>query len=457
MQRRLTIAIIIAVVALGSIFVHASHAAEPQPHIVLVLADDLGPGDLSCYGGDIAETPNLDRLARDGTRFTQYYSPAPICSPARCGIITGQYPARWNITSFLQERKGNRECEQADFLDPVAPSLPRILKGAGYATAHVGKWHLGGGRDVVNPPKFAEYGYDVGIGTYESPEPHPKITATNWIWSDKDEVKRWDRTKFFVDRTLEFVAKHPNQPCFVNLWLDDPHTPWVPEPIPGKAEAMGATPKKLERVLTEMDWQIGRLMDGLPKNTLLLFLSDNGPLPTFQARRTTKIRGGSKLRGSKLSLYEGGLCVPLIVRWPGQVPATVVDNQSVLCGIDLLPTLAHIAQAQIPPKLKLDGENMVSSFFGKPIPREQPLYWEYGRNETSFKYPAGADRSPPLAMLHNGWKLLMQADGSGAELYNLARETEMLNEVKFELERAVEMGEKLSAWKKSLPKLPMAK
>ncbi|WP_425613444.1 sulfatase-like hydrolase/transferase [Anatilimnocola sp. NA78] len=430
-----------------------THAADKRPHIVLVLADDLGLGDLSCYGGDIVKTPNIDQLAKEGTRFTQYYSAAPICSPARCGIITGQYPARWNITSFLQERKGNRECEQVDFLDPTAPSLPRVLKTAGYATAHVGKWHLGGGRDVVDPPKFAAYGYDMGIGTYESPEPHPEITATNWIWSEKDPVKRWDRTQFFVDQSLKFIADHKDQPCFVNLWLDDPHTPWVPEPKGEEADSKNAaTPKKLARVLAEMDKQMGRLMAGLPEDTLLLFISDNGPLPTFQARRS------ANQRGSKLSLYEGGIRVPFIARWPQHVPAAQVDNTTVLCGIDLLPTLAKIAGAKLPEGIQPDGLDVSEALFGKPINRKQPLFWEYGRNDTSFKYPGVTDRSPPLAMREGDWKFLSQADGTQAELYNLRTDPrEQTNQVERQPELAQRLREQTLAWKKTLPTLPQAK
>jgi len=431
----------------------AQAAEKSQPHIVLVLADDLGLGDLSCYGGDLVKTPNIDRLAKEGTRFTQYYSAAPICSPARCGIITGQYPARWNITSFLQERKGNRECQQVDFLDPAAPSLPRILKSAGYATAHVGKWHLGGGRDVIDPPKFAAYGYDLGIGTYESPEPHPEITATSWIWSEKDPVKRWDRSKFFVDRTLDFLADHKDKPCFVNLWLDDPHTPWVPEPKGDETDAKSAaTPKKLARVLAEMDEQIGRLMAGVPENTLLLFISDNGPLPTFQARRS------ANQRGSKLSLYEGGIRVPFIARWPGHVPAEQVDNATVLCGIDLLPTLAKIAGVIVPATVKPDGEDVSAAILGKGFSRNKPLFWEYGRNDTSFKYPAVIDRSPPLAMREGDWKFLIQADGTQAELYNLRNDPrEQTNQLDRQPEIAQRMREQTLAFKKSLPPLPRAK
>src|SRR5438105_668592 len=121
--------------------------AADRPNVVFVLADDLGPGDVGCYGGTIAATPPIDRLAKEGTRFTQFYVAAPVCSPSRCAFLNGQFPGRWRITSYLQTRAGNRACGQADFLDPKTPSLPRALHEAGYATAHFGKWHLGGGRD----------------------------------------------------------------------------------------------------------------------------------------------------------------------------------------------------------------------------------------------------------------------------------------------------------------------
>src|SRR6185436_928225 len=171
------------------------------------------------------------------------------------GLTTGMFPARWQITSFLQEKKGNRACGQADFLDPKAPSLARLLKDAGYATAHFGKWHMGGGRDVTDAPKFAAYGFDEHAGTWESPEPHPDITATNWIWSPQDKVKRWERTGFFIDKTFDFLKRHSGQPAFINVWLDDVHTPWVPDEAAQGAEARRETPDKLSRVITELDRQ----------------------------------------------------------------------------------------------------------------------------------------------------------------------------------------------------------
>ncbi len=431
---------------------HAAAAEKPSPpHIVIIYADDMGLGDIGCYGGKVAPTPRLDRLAEEGTRFTQYYSVSPICSPSRAGLITGMFPARWRITSFLQTRRGNRGCEQADYLDPQAPTIPRLLKQAGYATAHFGKWHLGGGRDVTDAPKFAAYGYDEHAGAYESPEPHPDITATNWIWSDQDKVKRWDRTAFFVDKTLDFLRRHPEQPCFVNLWLDDVHTPWVSGPEAPRDN----TRPNLKRVLIEMDRQLGRLLDGLhglglTEKTLVIFTSDNGPLPTFGGARTTG------LRGSKLSLYEGGVRMPFLVRWPGRTPAGRVDHQTLLAAVDLAPTLCAVAGAKLPADIDLDGEDLSAALLGAPQNRTRPLFWEYGRNEEFFAYPKNPqDRGPSLAVREGRWKLLVQPDGSGAELYDLqADPRETTNRVAERPELAERLQAAVLAWRSELPGPP---
>lgn len=442
--------------ALALLFLFAySSLAESRPHIVIILADDFGYGDVSAYGGPVP-TPNLDRFAREGTRFTQAYVASPICSPSRCALITGQHPGRWRITSFLQTRKGNRACEQDDFLDPKAPSLPRALKAAGYATAHIGKWHLGGGRDVTYAPKFAAYGYDVGLGTYESPEPHPDITATNWIWSPHDPVKRWDRTRWMVDRTLEFLRERKGTPCFVNLWLDDTHTPF--HPSREQLAAIGVRSDKpseeqcFRAVLHEMDRQIGRFMEGLrevgiDQNTLVLLLGDNGALPHFGQTRN----GG--LRGSKLSLYEAGIRVPLIARWPGHIPAGHVNEETVLSALDFFPTLCEIAQAKPPTGNRFDGVNMSAAFFGKTPTRNQPLFFEYGRNTNSFAYPRDArNRSPNVAMRDGKWKLLVNSDGTGAELYDIVADAKETIDLAAEHPKHVRRLSKAAlAWRKSLP------
>ena len=423
----------------GALPVHA----EGKPHIVFILADDLGLGDLGCYGGRQAPTPRLDQLAREGTRFMQYYSASPVCSPSRTGLLTGMFPARWSITNYLQTRKGNRASEQADFLSLQAPSLARQLNAAGYATGHFGKWHLGGGRDVDDAPKFAAYGFDENASTWESPEPHPDLEAP------PAKVKRWERTAFFVDKTLDFLKRHKDQPCFVQLWPDDVHTPWVP----GGQAKRGDTAENFHPVLREMDRQLGRLFDGLrdlgiEDNTLIVFASDNGAMPTFQGARS------AGLRGAKWSLYEGGIRMPFIVRWPGHVPAGKTDESTVVAAVDLFPSLCAIAGAIPPKEVALDGEDLSAAWLGREMLRKRPLFWEYGRNPTAFLYPGGRDRSPNVAMRDGPWKLLLNADGSGPELYDLASDrTEQHNLAAEKPALAKRLTEAALQWRGSLPRL----
>ncbi len=423
--------------------------AEPaKPNIVFILTDDMGYGDIGCNGGTFVPTPRIDALAREGIRFTQYYSASPICSPSRTGCTTGMFPARWGIVSYLQTRAGNRACGQADFLAAHAPSLARTLKTAGYATGHFGKWHMGGGRDVAHAPPFEAYGFDEHASTWESPDPHPDLTATNWIWSKQDKVKRWNRTAFFVDKTLDFLRRHGNTPCYVNLWPDDTHTPWVPA---DDATPRGDSPERFRGVLAEYDRQIGRLLDGLgdlgiATNTIVIFTSDNGPLPTFKGARA----GG--LRGSKLSLYEGGIRMPCIVRWPGHAPAGREDERTVWSAIDLFPSLCAVAGAALPPQAAFDGEDVSAAWSGKIRERTKPLFWEYGRNPKAFAYPAGRDRSPNLAVRDGKWKLLVNADGSDAQLYDLVSDRQEGRDLAAE---QPDVTKRLSGlvlnWRKALP------
>src|SRR6476660_8785813 len=287
----------VVLLLIGLLTASSAIAADSvHPSIIFILADDFGPGDIGCYGGTLAKTPNIDQLAKEGIRFDQYYVASPVCSPSRCALITGQFPARWQITSYLAQKKRNVGAEMVDFLDPNAPSLPRQLHDAGYHTAHFGKWHMGGGRDVTDAPKFAAYGFDEHAGTYESPEPNPDITATGWIWSAEDKGKRWDRTAFFVEKTLDFLKRHKGQPSYINVWLDDVHTPWVPDEMAQSDAQRKDTPELLRKVLVETDRQIGRLLAGLrdlgiDRETLVIFASDNGALPTFQGKRSAGLRG----------------------------------------------------------------------------------------------------------------------------------------------------------------------
>jgi arylsulfatase A-like enzyme len=430
---------------------HAIAASSVRPNIIFILADDLGPGDIGCYGGTLVKTPNIDRLAKEGIRFEQYYVASPVCSPSRCTLITGQFPARWQITSYLAAKNRNLGAEMVDLLDPQAPSLPRQLKKSGYRTAHFGKWHLGGGRDVTNAPKFAAYGYDEHAGTYESPEPDPDITATNWIWSPKDKYKRWERTRFFVDKTLDFLKRNNDQPCFVNLWLDDVHTPWIPNEQT-EEEKNPNVAKNLKLVMAQMDKQIGRLMDGLKllgidDRTLVIFTSDNGPYPSLPGRT-------AGLRGCKFSLYEGGLRLPFMARWPGVVARGVNDETTLIASVDMFPTLCHIAGAEMPKGVAFDGVDRLAALKGTPIAtRERPLMWEYGRNAKFFGYPKlPDDRSPNMAIREGDWKLLVNADGANIELYHLPTDrSEAKNVAKDYPAVAARLQSAVLEWRKSMP------
>jgi arylsulfatase A-like enzyme len=444
-----------------SYLLFSSQAPQPKkletpPNIIVILTDDMGYGDVSTFGGHFVQTPNIDRIAAGGLKLAQYYSGAPICSPSRASLLTGMYAGKWNFTTYLDTKKHNKDAEQADFLSTNAPSISRFFKGSGYVTGHFGKWHMGGGRNVTNAPKFREYGIDEYASTYESPEPDPALTATNWIWSDKDSIKRWDRTKYFVDKTLDFMKRHKGKPCFVNLWPDDVHTPWVPR---SGTEFNGQFPMNPQEeaafkgVLEEYDVQIGRLLDGLKEmglaeNTIVIFTSDNGPAPSFRGSRS----GG--FRGAKASLYEGGIRMPFAISWPGHIPAGVTDEQSVLHATDLLPSLAKIAGVVLPTSYLGDGVDRSDLLMGRPSPRNKDMYWEYGRNDIAYNFPKGRERSPRLAIRSGDWKLLMDSDKSKIELYNMAKDSkETINLQAAEPKITQQLSEKLSVWWKALPKL----
>jgi arylsulfatase A-like enzyme len=434
----------------------AAQAQDPRPNIIFILTDDMGFGDVGCYGGKFVPTPCIDKMAEEGIRFMQYYSAAPISSASRAGLLTGLHPGNWHITSYLQTKAGNKAAEMADFLNPDAQTLPRTLQAAGYKTGHFGKWHLGGGRDVDNAPFITRYGYDEYVSTYESPDPDPLITATQWIWSAEDSIKRWNRTAYFVDKTLDFLRKNKGTPCFVNLWPDDMHTPWVGNSEEQKLFPDGeSSEKNFRTVLIEYDKQMGRLLEGLKKlgianNTIVIFTSDNGPAPSFRGSRA------GNYRGCKASLYEGGMRMPFIVWSPDRlVPKGKTDRTSVVSALDMFASLCRIAGAPLPDRFKTDGVDMSRALLGDPQSRSKAICWEYRRNDNNaFPKPADNDLSPNLAIREGNWKLLINADGSDMALYNIhddPRETKPLNE-QFP-DKMRELAEKALAWRKSLPEL----
>jgi len=443
----------------------AAYAQDNKPHIVFIYTDDMGLGDVSAYGpGAGVPTPNIDRIAKEGARFDQYYSASTMCSPSRAALLTGQFPSRHRLNNYLQSRAGNAQCEQDDFLNPAASRLPVALQHAGYKTFHIGKWHLGGGRDVDNAPSIGKYGFDEWVSTWESPDPHPDLGIKFPPWErqvEPNQVPREKRTAYMVDRSLDYLKRHKDQPCFINLWPDDMHTPHRASAEAREKHGADADEKKTPRksfaaVLEEYDREIGRLLDGikalgLEDNTIVVFSSDNGPEPPFDHTRT----GG--WRGMKLSNYEGGIRVPLLVRWPGKVPAGHVDKTSVISGVDLYLSLCALAGIEVPPAelAACDGEDKSHVLLGTPAKRQKILLWEYGRRARGqgYSYPhIPNDRSPNVAIRRGDYKLLVNDDGTSTELYNLLadpRETTNLAEKNPDL--TADLKQRALEWRKSLP------
>ena len=420
--------------------------AAQKPNVIIIYIDDMGIGDVGCFGGKFTPTPNIDRLAAEGIKFTQYYSAAPVSSPSRCGLTTGMYPIEHGFNTYLDSKAKNRNCEQVNYLDPSAPSMARAFQQAGYATAHIGKWHMGGGRDVKDAPSIKKYGFDEYISTYESPDPHPAITATNWIWSDQDSVKRWNRTEFFVDRSIDFIQRQHGKPFFLNLWPDDMHTPWVPEKNAKKNNTWEAK-VSFSPVLAELDKQLGRFLTtldemGIAENTLIIFTSDNGPAPSFKSERT------NMMRGQKNSLYEGGINMPFIIRYPAKIKGGEVNTTSVLCAVDLYPSLCKIANIRTEKNFKGDGQDYSKVMLGKSFTnRKTDLMWDFGRND-AFNFPANKyHKSPHLAIRRGNMKLLVNGDGTDALLFDLS--TDRLETTNIAMQHPTlvyELSQKVCAW-----------
>lgn len=445
-----------------------SAAPARRPNVIVILADDLAYGDLSAYGCEV-KTPNLDRLASQGVRFTQGYVASPVCSPSRVGITTGQYPARHLVNSYFDSRKRNREHAMRDYLDPHAPCIGRAFQQAGYATAHIGKWHMGGGRDVDDAPHPSAYGFDESFTSFEG-------LGDRVLWSDRlsqmseklDQGKiihatKTETSEIFVNRAIDFVRRNRARPFYLQLWPNDVHDPFEPKPeLMAKYRRFSAN-KYLQQfyaVLDEMDRQLGRLIDAVDRealagDTIIVFLGDNGPTawPRYYKEGLQPPGSTAGLRGRKWSLYEGGIRVPFLVRQTGRVPAGKVDKQSVICAVDLFPTLCRMAGVN-PPSAKFDGDDVSSAFLGRPRKTRNDLFWEYGRDE-SYQYPGNKwDRSPNCAIRSGNWKALVNASGAGLELYDLSRGAgERENLADRDPKRARELSGRLLDWRRGLPVL----
>ncbi len=441
-------------------------AATPvKPNIVMVFIDDMGWGDFSCFGNLDAKTPNVDRLAAEGLRFSQFYVNAPICSPSRCALTTGQYPQRWRITSYLNNRADNARRGVANWLDPQAPTLARILHGNGYATGHFGKWHLGGQRDVDDAPSITAYGFDASLTNFEGMgakllplTQRPGEREAGRIWADAERLgqpvtwmQRSQITSGYVDAAIAFIdrASAKQQPFYVNLWPDDVHSPFWP---PVDKWADGKRGLYLS-VLQEMDRQLGKLFDhiraspALRESTLILVCSDNGPEPGAGS--------AGPFRGAKTRLYEGGIRSPLIVWGPALIAEDkrgAHNEKSVFAAFDLAPSLLALAGATTPKDVKFDGEDVSATLLGRSTDsRTAPIFWRRPPDRKNSP-PALPEPQPDLAMRDGDWKLLCNYDGALPELYDLAADRgETTNLAGKQPEIVTRLTAAVVAWHRSLP------
>lgn len=435
------------------------------PNIILVFIDDMGWADLSCFGNTDAKTPAIDRLAKEGIAFEQFYVNSPICSPSRVAISTGQYPQRWKITSYLAHRKMNAKRGMANWLDPKAPMLARSLKQAGYMTGHFGKWHMGGQRDVTEAPAITEYGFDESLTNFEGLGPKllplimkPGMEKAGRNWSDAEILggpvvwmQRSEITGGFVNSAKAFIkrAKITKKPFYVNLWPDDVHSPYFP---PVSKWGDGSKRRLYLSVLEEMDAQLGELFEYirndyvLKDNTLIVFCSDNGHEPgAGQA---------GPLKGCKTNLYEGGIRSSLIVWGPGIVDKGAIGKRnktSVFSAIDIVPSLIKLTDAKKPDGAEYDGEDLLDTLLGKSkASRKEPIF--FGRPPDRKKF-YGFNDLPDLAVRSGKWKLLCDCDGSRAELYDLTVDVgESNNLSKKEPAVVKELTLKVTGWYEKMPK-----
>ena len=431
------------------------------PNFVFMLCDDLGWGDLGCYGNPSCyahphlKTPNLDKLAEQGLRFTNAYANSPVCTPSRVGVMTGCFPSRLGIHYVFSDPDWNARIPMPNYLDHEIPTVTCLLQQAGYVTGHFGKWHLGGTHDKSSPPPEA-YGINTSATILSSGSSFRKPGHTR----DKDSER-------IINRTIGFVEANRDKPFYVNTWLTDPHSSLTPNKEQmdvykhlAESEHFTSALQVYYSVVTDMDRHIGRLLKKLDElsmadNTIVIFSSDNGPAPIWGIDTAHSGVGSTgPFRGCKASLYEGGIRVPFIVRWPGRTPPNQVDDTTIISFADLLPTFCSLAGKKLPEDLRLDGEDMSGALMGKPQQRTKPLKWEY-RFDSWGRH---IQKSPILAMRNEQWKLLMNPDWSRVELYDLNMDpSEVNNRADQHADVVKQMSKQLMNWHKSLPdadKLP---
>lgn len=424
----------VGLVAWATIFTCIARAQKrDKPNVIIIFIDDMGYGDLSGYGNTQIKTKHIDALAERGTKYTQFYVNSPVCSPSRVAMVTGQYPARHHFYTYLADRKKNQENKMPDYLPATVPTLAKMMHANGYATAHIGKWHLGGGRDVGDAPLPTEYGFDKSFTSFEGLGDRTLHLDDNLNKASAKlgrgkivEAPQHKQTRIYVDSALSFIKSNRQNPFFINFFPNDVHDPY--NPIEGTDEKFKSVTKnedqqKFLATLQELDNQIGRFLGelktmGVLENTIILFTSDNGPTdwPQYYKDGGEPPCSAGDLHGRKWSLYEGGIRVPFIAVWPGKIPAGRVDTGSIMSVVDILPTVAKLTRTKLPAGYISDGVDESVVLLGKKQKVKKDLYWYYNNNPVPGKKE---NISPTLAIRSGKWKLLMDPDGTKKQLYNL--------------------------------------
>lgn len=453
---RLSLSRIISMLLLCLSMVESASNAAERPNIVFIFADDWGWGDLGCHGHPYVKTPNIDRLAKEGTDFHRFTVASGVCSPSRTAVMTGQFPARYNIDGHFAWVPSNAKRNMPDWLSPKAPLLPRFLQKAGYRTAHFGKWHLSNNM-IPDSPLPSEYGYDEYGAFNCAGEQMP-------VHEDSQNA-------------IEFIEKshRENKPFFVNLWIHEPHTPFHTVPkYRWRFRELDEPDNIYASVLSHADDRIGEVLNALDRlkltdNTLVIFSSDNGPARAARPTELTLMHDTATgagygiaaakgltagRKGYKSALFEGGIGVPFIARWPGKIAAGDVDRKSLFSAIDLLPTFCEIAGAKLPENYQPDGVSHVATLKGKRNPtRAKPLFWK-------MQSPWPIQKARPhhwvsYAIVHDNWKLVTNHDFSYSQLYDLSSDPFEKNDLSVKKAATVhDLIQKIKNWRTTLPKKP---
>ncbi len=449
-----------------------AHAAARKPNVVLILVDDLGWTDLSCYGSRYYETPNIDRLASQGVRFTNGYAACAVCSPTRAAVMTGRYPARVGVTDWIHFRDFKPEDVPADkrhpggyvedsgrelacpqnpyWMDLDEITLAEVLGPAGYATCHVGKWHLG--HEDWYPDK---QGFDTNIGGCElgAPpsyfDPYVRPGYRGKISALPPRKKGEYLTDREADEAAAFVRAHADRPFFLYMAHYAVHTPiqakddliekYKPKPVTNQKNPAYAA------MVESVDDAVGKILETLDEtnvaeNTLIIFASDNGGL----LGRTDN----APLRSGKGYPYEGGIRTPVIVRWPGVVDADWTCDVPVT-SMDYFPTICEAAGLPMPSDRVIDGENLMPVLTRTGVPKRDALYWHFPHYRREDVVPYSIVRTGP-------WKLIKRYEGNPFELYNLEDDLSEQHDLAGNLpEKVRELDGMLTSWLESVgAKLP---